>query len=127
VLIEVTDVAPRLLVTIRCAAGQASVNWRGTWPPAMGRHHIEWTVDTAAEWGGNLMAAALTSPSVQMAGETVVLRGQLSAQSDDVAMLDLDGDLILLDLVRPLPPQARMAWAELRAPSSAVELYPYEL
>jgi hypothetical protein len=127
VLIEVTGVAPRLLVIVRCPAGQASVRWRGSWPPAPGEHHVEWTVDTDAEWGRNLVAAAVPAPAVTMAGETVVLRGRLSADSDDVAVLDLDGDLVLLDLVRPLPPPARTAWAELRAPSSAVELYPYEL
>jgi hypothetical protein len=57
---------------------------------------------------------APTTPSVRMAGKTV--------SSDDVAVLDFAGSLP--DLTHPLPPEPRLAWAELRAPSAAVELYP---
>jgi hypothetical protein len=72
-------------------------------------------------------AASGAGAEVRRRVDCVVLRGHLNGLEDRAATLDLDGSLILLDLVAPLPEGVADSWVEIRIKREKVALYPYEL
>ncbi|MFD6973292.1 hypothetical protein [Streptomyces sp. NPDC059979] len=116
------------LAQIRTPFGGTMVRWCGDQAAEPGAYHVEWTVDEDIVWGQNVKPAAESGPGVRSGGHCVVLRGRLLGPTEDgVAVLDLDGTLILLDVAEPLPEDAAHVWVELFIEREKIALYPYVL
>jgi len=116
-----------LLAQIRTSFGHTAVRWCGAPNIASGQYHVEWTIDEAIAWGHNARPASETSPALEQGGHCVIVRGRFTLTADDAAVLDLDGDPILLDVIGPVPAAADGSWVNLYLRRENVALHPYEL
>ncbi len=112
-------------VWVRTPVGSTAAVWRGDLDNAVGRHHVEWTVDGEILWGRNARLATLAEPGVREEAGRVVLRGRLQLTDDGTAVLEMGDSQVPFDVGSPPPPDN--AWVEISIEADKVELYPYEL
>jgi len=132
VLVEVKKVrrfpwSPFPVVHVETRVGRTAVPWCGAPDAALGRHHVEWTVNTEISWDLNAKPAAEPAPAILAGGHCVILRGRLRLTPDGAGVLDLDGSMILLDFDGPPPAEADGSWVQIHVPHADVELHPFEL
>ncbi|MFJ9953254.1 hypothetical protein [Kitasatospora sp. NPDC091207] len=112
-------------VRVHTPFGSAVVAWRGDLDNAVGRHHIEWTVDTEIRWGRNTRSATLAGPGVREEAGLVILRGLLRLAEVGAACLEMGDSRVLFEVGSPPPPDN--AWVEISVDADKVDLYPYQL
>ncbi|WP_346124153.1 hypothetical protein [Micromonospora coerulea] len=78
-------------------------------------------------WARNAKPAAEAAAGLQQGGHCVIVRGRLELTADGMGILDLDGALILLDLVDPIPREFSDTWVELYLQRENVALCPYDV
>ena len=131
VLVEVEKTAEflrsPLLAQIRTSFGHTAVRWCGAPNITSGQYHVEWTIDEEIAWGLNSRPASETSPALEQGGHCVIVRGRLTLTTDGAAVLDLDGDQILLDVVGHIPAAADGSWMNFYLHREDIALYPYQL
>ncbi|MDW5330244.1 hypothetical protein [Plantactinospora sp. KLBMP9567] len=131
-LVEVEKVrrfawSPFPVVQVETPVGRTAVPWCGAPDAALGRHHVEWTINTEISWGLNAELAAEPGPAILAGGHCVILRGRLRLSPDGVGVLDLNGSMILLDFVERPPAEADASWVQIYVPHKDVQLHPFEL
>ncbi|MFE9426868.1 hypothetical protein ACFYNO_28335 [Kitasatospora sp. NPDC006697] len=134
-LIELAELQARPgrppLARVRTPLGPAVAVWHGAPDARLGPHHVEWTLDEELELGRNAVPAGEALPGVRVAGERLLLRGQLLAPWEGTAVLDLGGEPVLVDLAGAAssadPALAEGSWVELTVEVERVWLYPFTL
>ncbi|MFC5002969.1 hypothetical protein ACFPIJ_34705 [Dactylosporangium cerinum] len=119
--------SPFPIARIDTPIGRTAVPWRGAPDAPLGRHRVEWTIDTDITWGLTAKPADETGPAILAGGHCVILRGHLRLDPDGVGVLDLSGSSILLEFDELPPPDVDGTWIQIHVPHKDVHLYPYEL
>lgn len=115
-----------MTVRVHTPVGSAVAVWRGEPHEAVGRHHIEWTVDEDVHWGVNTRRAAVAEPGLREESGRVVLRGRLRLAGDGMpAVLEMGESQLPFDIGSPPPDNG--IWVEITVDAHKVELYPYLL
>jgi hypothetical protein len=115
------------VVQITTAVGRTAVPWCGAADVALGRCHVEWTIDTELRWGRNAKPADEPGPAILAGGHCVILRGRLAVTPDGVGELELDGSMILVDFAEPPPAEMDAGWVQIHVPHQDVRLFPIGL
>ncbi|GGX75771.1 hypothetical protein [Streptomyces hiroshimensis] len=118
---------PQTAVRVHSAIGTAVVSWHGDPDETDGQHHVEWTVDEDLHWGENIRLSALAEPWLGQDGNHVILRGRINVSEADIAVLEVEGSLIMFGLAAPLPEGIAAPWVEIRVAAAGVSLYPVQL
>ena len=118
---------PFPVAQVQTPVGETAVPWRGAPDASLGRHHVEWTIETEISWGVNAKPTAEPGPAILPGSHCVILRGRLHLLPDGAGVLDLDGSMILLDFAEPAPREVNGTWVQLHVPHADIGLYPYEL
>jgi hypothetical protein len=121
------DWSPFPVVQIETPVGRTAVPWCGAPDVALGRYHVEWTINTEISWGLNAKPAAAPGPAILAAGHCAILRGRLGLTPDGAGVLDLGGSMILLDFVEPPPAEVDASWVQIYVAHKDVQLHPFEL